>query len=249
MRALLLLSVLMLTSAAAARDFRLCVDANDWAPYTHPDHDGTLQMLVRQAAARQGDSVTFVALPWLRCEANLNAGSLDGLLGEPWSAVSRDKFAFPLKEGKADTSRAVAGIDIVLLNRVEDPVVWNGRSLMGLQGKAAYVQGNYEIEARLDALGIANSDEYRSNAQIVKALLAGRTNVAALFVDAAQSLAESDDYRGKLAVLAPPLAHISYYVAFSPPFYAGNREAVEGLWRSVAELRVGEEGVGNKVSE
>jgi len=82
MRALLLIFLLMVTSCAAAHEFHLCVDANDWSPYTHPDRDGQTQMLVREAAARQGDSVTFVALPWLRCEAmltlaDLRAGTVD----------------------------------------------------------------------------------------------------------------------------------------------------------------------------
>jgi polar amino acid transport system substrate-binding protein len=239
MRALLLLFVLMVTSGAAAHEFHLCVDANDWSPYTHPDRDGQTQRLVREAAARQGDSVTFVALPWLRCEAMLLAGSLDGLVGEPWSSLSRDKFDFPLAAGSADSGRAVAAIDVMLVVRTDTPVVWDGRTLTGVQGKVAYVQGDYEIAARLDALGIPNSDEYRSDTQIGKALMAGRINAAILFPGAARRVVESPDYRGKIAVLSLPFARIFYYLAFAKTVYADNREEVERLWRTLAELRAG----------
>jgi polar amino acid transport system substrate-binding protein len=240
MRTLLLLIALMLCSGAVARDFRICVDANDWPPYTHPDRDGDLQSLVRQAAARQGDSITFVALPWLRCESVLLGNGLDGLLGEPWSARSQDKFAFPLIEGRADTSRAAAGIEVVLARRADSPAVWDGHTLTGLQGTVAYVQGDHEIAARLDALGIPNSDDYHSDAQTLKALLAGQTNVAILFPDAARRAAEAPEYKGKITVMTPPFGLIYYYLAFAKPVYAANREAIERLWRTVAEIRVGQ---------
>jgi len=239
MRALLLLFLLMVTFGAAAREFRLCVDANDWPPYTYPDRDGQLQQLVRQAAARRGDSVTFVALPWLRCESTLLAGGLDGLVGEPWSVRSRDKFAFPLTAGGADTGRALAGIDLALVRRAESPASWDGRTLTGLQGKVAYVQGNYEIAARLDALGIPNSDDYRSDDHIVKALMTGRTNAAILFPEAARRVAEAPEYKNRIVVLTPPFTRIFYYVAFAKAVYADDREAIESLWRALAELRAG----------
>ncbi len=239
MRALLLLFLLLATFRATAHEFHLCVDANDWPPYTHPDRDGQLQWLVRQAAARQGDSVTFVALPWLRCESNLLAGDLDGLVGEPWSVRSRDKFEFPLTAGKADPGRAAAGIDLVLAHRTDSPLAWKEGTLTGLQGKVAYVQGNYEIAARLDALGIPNSDDYRSDAQIIKALMAGHITAAVLFPEAARRVADSPEYNGEIVVLTPPFTRIFYYVAFSKTVYAENREAIERLWRGLAELRAG----------
>jgi hypothetical protein len=149
MRRVFLLFAFMLTCGASARDFRICVDANDWALCTR---DGDLQTPVRPAVARQGD---------------------------------------------------------------------------------------YEIAARLEALGIPDNDEYRSDENILKALLAGRANVAVLFPNAARRAAESLEYQGKVEVMTPPFGRIFYYIAFAKPVYEANREAIERLWRIVAEMRAG----------
>lgn len=237
MRVLLLLFVLLLSGGASAREFRLCVDSNEWPPYTYPDHDGLLQRLVRAAAARRGDSVTFVALPWLRCEAMAASAQLDGLVGVPDTAAEREHYVFPLSDGKIDPKRALAGVEVVLVRRTDIPAAWDGRTLRGLRGRVLYAQGYGEIAARLQALGIPSSDDYRSDGPIIKALLAGRANVAATYAEAARRHDEAGDYEGRIAVMSPALGHFLYYAAFTKSLYEADPEAVESLWRVVAELR------------
>lgn len=237
MRVLLLLFVLLLSGGASAREFRLCVDSNEWPPYTYPDHDGLLQRLVRNAAARRGDSVTFVALPWLRCEAMPAAMRLDGLVGAPGTMSERQHFVFPAAAGRIDPKRALAEVEVVLVRRTDSPVAWDGRSLRGLRGRVLYAQGYGEIAARLQALGIPSSDDYRADGPIIKALLAGRANVAALYAEAARRHAEAGDYGGRIAIMSPALGHFLYYAAFAKGVYEADPEAVESLWRAVAELR------------
>jgi len=237
MRVLLLLFVLLLSGVASARDFRLCVDSNEWPPYTYPDHDGVLQRLVREAAARHGDSVTFVALPWLRCESMAASARLDGLVGVPDTTAERRYFVYPMASGKVDELRSLADVEVVLVRRVDSPAAWDGRKLSGLQGKVLYAQGYGEIAARLQALGIPSSDDYRADAPIIKALLAGRANVAATYAEAARRHITAGDYEGRIEILSPALGHFRYYVAFAKSVYAADPAAAENLWRAVAELR------------
>jgi hypothetical protein len=234
---ILALMLLFACCSAAAREYHLCVDSNDWATYTHPDRDGTLQTLVRKAMARQGDSVHFTPLPWLRCEAMAEKGAVDGLVGVPGTAAARERFAFPLAQGLIDRSRAAATADIVLLRRAESAVRWDGHRLVGLKDKVAYVQGYDEIGARLDELGIPHSNEYRSDAQNMKALMLGRTNVVATYAESAVLLMQAPEYKGKLVQLEPSLGRIAYFIAFTKSVYAAEPDRIEALWRIVAELR------------
>jgi polar amino acid transport system substrate-binding protein len=240
MRAILPLLLLILASAASAREFRLCVDANEWAPYTYPDHDGLLQRRVRDAATHQGDSVSFVALPWLRCEAMVLSGSIDGVLALPGLASKREQFALPLSQGRVDEARAAGRGELVLVRRADSEIQWDGQHLAGLRGKVAYALGYDGIAARLDELGIPNSCDYRSDAQNVLALLAGRTNVIAIYAENAAALAEMAAYKDKVAILTPPLGHISFYLAFNKAFYALEQDRVERLWSGLSGLRDGD---------
>jgi hypothetical protein len=238
MRAPILALMLLFASAAApARDYRLCVDSNDWASYTHPDRDGSLQILVRKAMARQGDSVRFIPLPWLRCEAMAERGAVDGLVGVPGIAAMQGRFAFPLAHGVIDIGRAPLAVDIVLVRDAASPVQWDGHRLTGLKNKVAYVQGYDEIGERLDQLGIPHSDDYHSDEQDVKALMLGRINVFATYAESAALLLENPDYRNKLVVLDPPLCRVYYFVAFSKRLYAADSGRIETLWRTIADLR------------
>src|SRR5579863_8485529 len=80
MRAKFLILLLALACRAVhAGEWTICVDSNDWGVYTHPDHDGSLQTLVRSAAEDLGTTVHYVAYPWRRCELMAEKGEVDGL--------------------------------------------------------------------------------------------------------------------------------------------------------------------------
>ena len=238
MRAKFLILLLALAcQAVRAGDWTLCVDGNDWGVYTYPDHDGSLQTLVRSAASRLGDGVRYVAYPWRRCESMAEKGEVDGLLAVPWTALSRNRFAFPLSKAKGDPSRAVALVDLVFLQRAGGGVSWDGKNLRGLKGRVARVQGYAELGATLDALGIPSSDDYKSDMLDVRAMLEGRANVIATYGETADLLQTMPNLAGRLAPVGPPFARLAYYVAFGKDTYAARRAEADALWHQIAEMR------------
>ena len=240
MRALFMILLLLLAGEASAGEFTVCVDDNDWGVYTYPDREGSLQALVRAAAARMGSEVRFAAYPWRRCELMAEKGEVDGLLAVPWTDISKERFAFPMKDGKADPARAAAMVDLVLLRRADSPVSWDGKTLRGLDGKVAHVQGYVELGGALDALGIPNSDDYKSDLLDVRAMLAGRTNVIATYAESADMLMVMPLLAGRIVRMGPPFAHLAYYVAFGRNVHAVRHDEIDALWREIAELRRGD---------
>lgn len=105
-----LLLLLIATTLARANTLALCVDANDWVPYTYPRRDGTLQVLAKMAAIRLGESVSFVALPWLRCQKSVESGMLQGMVATSDTDYAVTTFALPRLHGATgalDPSRAM----------------------------------------------------------------------------------------------------------------------------------------------
>ncbi len=238
MRAKFLILLLALACRAVhAGEWTICVDSNDWGVYTHPDHDGSLQTLVRSAAEDLGGEVHYVAYPWRRCELMAEKGEVDGLLAVPWTDVSKSRFAFPLAGARSDPARAAAVVDLVFLQRAGGGVTWDGRSLQGLVGRVAHVQGYAELGGALDSLGIPNSDDYKSDMLDVRALLAGRTNVIATYAESADILQAMPDLSGRLARVGPPFARLAYYVAFGKGVYESRRTEIDTLWREIALKR------------
>jgi len=236
---ILILLLALLCQAAHAGDWTICVDSNDWGVYTYPDHDGSLQTLMRSAAEQLGGEVHFVAYPWRRCELMAEKGEVDGLLAVPWTALSRDRFVFPMREARADTAQAVSVVDLVFLQRAGGGASWDGRTLRGLTGRVAHVQGYAELGGALDALGIPTSDDYKSDMLDVRALLAGRTNVIATYAESADLLLTMPDLSGRLARVGPPFARLAYYVAFGKEVYEARHAEIDALWHEIADRRHG----------
>lgn len=230
-----ILLFLVLARVAAAREFHICVDANDWSPYSYADHEGTLQVLVRMAAQVQGDRVRFTALPWRRCEAQAERGAVDAILGVPPAGLAR--FAYPKAGGQPDPLRSIATTDLVLLRRADSAVAWDGRDLTGLRQRVVFVQGYEEIRFRLAELGIPGAEDYRNDEQNVKAMIAGRADVMATYADEARRLIADPRFTGRIEILAPPLGRYDYYLAFAPATYAIAAPEVERLWDGIVRLR------------
>jgi len=248
MRAKILILLLALAcQVARAGEWTLCVDNNDWAVFTHPDHDGSLQTLVRSAAARQGGVVRYVSYPWRRCELMAEKGDVDGLLAVPWTKLSSDRFVFPLSSGRDDPQRAVAQVDLVFLQRAGGGASWDGKNLRGLVGRVAHVQGYAELGGALDALGIPSSDDYKSDMLDIRALLGGRTNVIATYADSADLLTAMPDLSGRLVRMGPPFARLPYYVAFGKGIYRARHDEIEALWRQIADMRRGGGSAGSEL--
>jgi polar amino acid transport system substrate-binding protein len=228
---------IFLAAPVLGAELRVCVDSNDWSPYTFATHDGTLQTLLRMAAAQEGNSIQFEALPWRRCEMEVEKGAVDALLGAAPTQFTLKKFAFPLANGALDLSRSVAEVDVVLLKKKTDPVAWDGTTLSGLKGGVAYVPAYDEIEERLKELGIPADASFGSDEQNAKAILAGRGNVMASYRDSARLLLLRPEFGDQIEMLDRPIGRCSYYLAFGHPFCQEHGDACDRLWRDIAEIR------------
>lgn len=242
-RAHLLLLLIMLpfsTALARADTLGLCVDANAWAPYTYPSRDGTLQVLAKMTAIQLGDSISIVALPWVRCQKSVESGALQGMIATSDTDYALRTFALPrLRDAGAtlDTSRAMGSGTILLLRRVGSDVHWDGKHLSGQQGPVLYVFGYSDVRRHLQAIGVASDGGASDNEQNARKILAGRAEVMAIYLGDAASLMARPEFAGKLEPLAPPLGDSEYYLAFNLQYYAAHRDMIEQFWDELRTVR------------
>ncbi len=222
--------------AGRAADLLLCVDSNEWAPYTYPDREGSVQRLLRLAGQRAGHKVEFVARPWTRCEREVELGQLQGAVGASSTPQALQRLAFPRRGGEVDSSRALVTTPMVLLRRVGSTVQWDGRRITGLQGPVLYVMGYDDVEHRLQALGIPSDGGGSTNEMNARKLLAGRGDLLVTYEHDAQRLMRLAPFAGRLERLPQAFGQYHYYLAVNVEFYEQHRQAMERLWDAVKAL-------------
>lgn len=232
------LSPWAIAATGPAPALHLCVDANDWAPYTYAERDGLAQSLVRMAAARVGVKVEYVARPWKRCEAEVSSGTLDGVVGASEAAArTTPDLLFPRSGAAFDRSRSVVETTIGLLRRAGSPVRWDGKQLHGLQTPVLYVLGYEDVEEWLHTLGVASDGGGSSNEVNGRKLLAGRASVMAIYEYDAQQLLAMPEFRQKIERFESPTGRAYYYLAFGQPYAAAHKAQVEAIWNAVRQER------------
>ncbi|GAB3257904.1 substrate-binding periplasmic protein [Chitinimonas naiadis] len=234
MRYTLLMLPCLLASPLWANELKICVDSNEWAPYTYPNRDGTLQTLVRMTASRLGHKVILTALPWRRCQTDVETGRQDGMLAVATTDYALANFSFPRRGPAIDTARAVVSAPYVLLRKTGSLAYWNGRQIVGLQGPVLYPHGYADIAARLKQLAVAGESGATTNEQNARKILAGRAELMAVYLGDANRLLAMPEFAGTLEALPEPLGESLSYLAVGKSFYAQNTAAMEQFWTELS---------------
>lgn len=235
MRPLLLLW--LLPCALRAAPVTLCVDGNDWPPYTLARGEGRLQVLVREAAHEAGLTVRYVALPWRRCMAEVQSGALQGAVGQPATAWGRERFAFPMRDGEVDPARALVATSLVFLRPAGEAVRWDGRRVVGLRGPVLHSRGYDDAQELLQRHRLPADDGGSSTEINARKLLAGRSNLMVTYREDARRLLADPEFAQRLEVLPRPLGQYRYYLVFNLEYRREHPRTVERWWNAVRRLR------------
>ncbi|HEY0065293.1 MAG TPA: hypothetical protein VGC21_24460 [Telluria sp.] len=195
----------------------------------HPP--GASVELIREIAAAAGCTIISVRLPPLRLRNALVSGEIDATLMNAKDSDS-GTFALPLDQGgKLDPARAVKMYTVVFVRAVDkiapdtDPRLYFLSHRLGSNNGASLAEqlrqegfrvddGAHDGERNLEKLARGRIDGYAA------------TMVSPTLMDA--SVAEK--FGERLVRLKIPLRMHHFWLGFTKPYYAGNREAVETMW-------------------
>jgi polar amino acid transport system substrate-binding protein len=189
----------------------------EWEPYIGsklPDQ-GYVAALIRAAFADQGIKVEIEIYPWARALHLARTGAVDGLTPEYFNTSRESEFKF---------SAPFPGGPLVLYKRrgdaisfSVDPVRNQDAALQALKKKRFGVVRGYLNTPVFDAAKYLIKEEASDDATNLRKLVYGRIDLAVIDRRVAEHLIRTSypDYSRKIEPMAPPLADIPLYIAFS----------------------------------
>ncbi len=233
--------------AAPPVPLRLCVDEQPLYPWrlaeagaAAPASRGLDYLLLELAARRSRQALVFTSMPWKRCQLELQQGLQDAVLGMSFRPDRLELGVFPLREGQPDEGLRMRRESYSLYKRVDQPLAWDGRSLLLPGGEAPLVgaQAGYSIIEQLQAMGLQVDAGTRSVAANLEKLLRGRVQALALLSGEGDAALRRDErWAQRVQRLEPPLAEKSYFLVFSRSYFAAQEAQARRLWSELAPAR------------
>jgi ABC-type amino acid transport substrate-binding protein len=210
----------------------------EWEPYigTKMPDQGYVAALIRAAFAEQGMQVAIEFYPWARALHLARTGAVDGLMPEYFN---------PSREAEFEYSAAFPGGPLVLYKRrgdaiafATDPAAHQDAALRALKDKRFGVVRGYLNTPVFDAASYLIKEEANDDATNLRKLVYGRIDLAVIDRRVAEHLIRTEypDYAQRIEPMAPALADIPLFIAFSrkSPHKA---QALAAFNRGLATLR------------
>lgn len=221
---------------AAADTLVFCAEDRDIRPWIVHDGKGLNFELLNRVARQAGLHFEYRQTSWKRCLEGLKHGSVDGAFGASFKSDRLEFGAYPGGE-RADPSKRLNMDRYVLIRAKGARVDWDGKRLTGLKGPVG-VQLGYSIADHLRGMGVAVDEGSPGAAELMRKLLAGHVQAAAMLEGEARSLlAEEARYAALLDVDAQPLVEKPYYLMLSHRLLATRPDLAEVIWRGIEQVR------------
>lgn len=244
---LCLLTMLMPVAALAQQPvevLRLCADEQPLYPWRLADAGAAQRgldfVLLETAAQQLGLKLVFTALPWRRCQADLQQGVQDGALGMSFRRDRMGLGVFPLRDGEADEGLRMRRERYSLYKLSDQPLHWDGKTLSAPSGQELVVgaQSGYSIVEQLGGMGLKVDAGTRSVEANLEKLLRGRVQAVALLSGEGDEALKRDERKARLLRrLDPPLVEKSYFLVFSRAYFASHEALARRLWAELALVR------------
>ncbi|MBC3933831.1 hypothetical protein H8K47_00530 [Undibacterium sp. CY7W] len=238
---LLLCSAVLLQSRAAwaAEPLRLsfCYDSAVTQLWLTHNGRGVLNRFLGIAQEKLNLRIQLDPLPWKRClrdvSMGLRAGAVDGSYSE-----ERAVYAYypGTPQGKLDVNRRLRYGTYALYRVRGTDVDWDGKQFSNLNGPVV-AQLGYSVIRDLSNLGVATDETPGTVDVVMRKLLAGRAQVAAVFSEEGDRLLKGPPYAGKIERMPIPLIEKPYFLLVNKAVYHTHPERIEQLWTTLAQLR------------
>ena len=193
--------------------------------------------LVTLAAAKSGEPVKLLPLPWKRCLSEVAKGQVDGVIDISHTEERAAFAAYPsTADGKPDPARRIRSVGYTLYKLKTSAVRWDGRNVSQLNGPVG-IQLGYSIGDDLQRLGVATA-EFAGDAQVLlRRLVNGEVPLVALLTDEGNALLEDPALASVVEGLLPAFSEKPYFVAVHKRYYAAHQKAMEDFWAQLALAR------------
>lgn len=239
-RARLALACTLLAAAAplhAGQALRICSDDRAHPPYFYLDREGSVQTLVRMAAAQVGMKVEIAPMPVRRCRAEAQRGGVDAVLMTAFVDANARDLVYPMREGRADADKSVAQTRAMVFRRKGSKASWDGKRFSLLTGPILVPTSYAFISHHLKQLNVPFDDGARDAEQNFMKLLGSRADLVILPENDGLELLRNPKWGDRIEVLPAPFTSQEFYLAFSSAFFQEHPAVAAAFWRAIADIR------------
>jgi polar amino acid transport system substrate-binding protein len=229
--------VLSALAPAGAVTLRLCTDQHSHLPHVTPNGEGSVDILIREAAEAIGLDIESHAAPTTRCREELRTGVADAFPITPFTASLLPFVAFPMNGAQPDPTRAVLNARAMVYRRVGTVPDWDGSRFSQLQTPVLVPAGAVLLLDRLTAMGVPIERGAMTLDGNFAKLLARRADLAIGSEISGRVLMALPEFTGKIEMLPLPFTDELYYLGLSRRFRDANPELTDKLWDAIARIR------------
>lgn len=200
------------------------------------DPPGIAVELISQAAEAAGVRLRFIRVPNKRVLYDLKEDKVDGIFSFSFSPERAAFGRYPMRNGKADSSRRIMTASYYLYKMTGSPIDWDGKAFTGIQGKVGINRG-YSIINELEGMNIP-FEEATDTKQNIKKLLLGRiVGYIGQNLTTDRIIKEHPEKFKNVEKVPIPVATKDYYLVLSDQFVRQHSRAAEKLWIEIGERR------------
>jgi len=178
----------------------------------------------------------FDRLPWARGLEQLKNNLVDGIFHASFKAERLKIGAYPLSNGKPDTSRKLMSQSYFLYKRKESPLTWDGITFGNLHGSIGAIIG-YAIVGDLALINVEVEEVVSQWSNLRKLVLGRIEGVAGLeSMNDIVIKAHPEEFMS-IAKVYPPIMSKPYYLMLSHKFVRENPELAEAIWDGIRDIR------------
>jgi polar amino acid transport system substrate-binding protein len=247
--ALLRVLVMLLTftaTCASAQVIQLRVAYEDKDTYDHtgsgtsiPEQPGvTVEMVALLPTKLPQLKIQFSRKPWIRCLAELEAGTVDAVFSSSFKPERMKMGLYPMRDGKDDRRFRLDTKSYSLYKLNEAPTQWDGHRFTPPQPRLLAVRG-YAIVDDLRKME-QTVNEVSGPEEAMRMLQAGRADGFAQLTDRGDYLLRKNREFANIVKVSPPIVTKDYYLQISHQFQQQHPELVSAIWKALAEIRQAE---------
>lgn len=226
-----------LASAAHAQSMVICINDEEFSPFTSPNHEGESQLLIRRAAERLDWQISFVSVPWRRCLAGVGKGHYDAVIGVSASPEYQSTLVFPHAARVVDQTRSLGISRWVVYRAVGSQASWDGQHFSQLSKPVLYPAGRATLKVALQRFAVPVDDTAKNSTLLARMLLKGRGSLVIDHSYQVEQLQALPEFKGRLEVLPEVFGYGPIHLAVSQQLYARHSQQVEALWDEIGALR------------
>ncbi|WP_028865970.1 substrate-binding periplasmic protein [Psychromonas aquimarina] len=200
------------------------------------DRPGYRAELLLQAGKLCHADIKFTLVPWKRALHLVEHGGADAAFSSSYKTERAVYGAYPMKDGKPDTYRAIRGYSYLLFIHKMSDLKWDGKKISGSGKKIAVERGSAGVDI-VKNLGL-QPVELNNEQHMLQMLTARRVDGMATIEGNVKAVINREPlFARQIEILQPAIKSKYGYLMFSKDFYGKHTQLTECIWNAVGDIR------------